>query len=126
MQVADIYKQMLLENGVEIIITDLTRSYFGDYHLVRLEITCRADARACSCGGETANTSPVQGAEYRRIVEKMGVPSAEVETARESLVRDFLNNSLAYLSSPDFPAKLAGAVSRQLKKAQPSYAEIKS
>jgi len=45
----------------------------------------------------------------------MGVPSAEVEMVRESLVRDFLNNSLKYLSAADFPAKLAESAASKPK-----------
>jgi len=122
-QPADIYSQLKLDNGLEIIIRDLTRVYFGDYHLVRLEIVCRMgkDSETDAAFGPTGDNP----AEFRRIVEKMGVPSAEIEAARELLIQDFLSNSLAYLSAADFPAKLARSVSRQPKKIVRTFAEKK-
>lgn len=119
MQPADIYRRMVLDNGLEIVITDQSRVYFGDYHLVRLEIICRA-GRA----GAVAIAGP--GAELRRVVERMGVPSAAVEAARESLVNDFLSTSLTYMNAPDFPAKLASITLKQAKKVTPRYAEKKA
>ena len=121
MQTVDIYRQMSLDNGLEIIIRDLTRVYFGDYHLVRLEIICRSS----SGGVETITSSAAAPVEFRRIVERMGVPSAEIETVRDVLIQDFLNNSLAYLNAADFPAKLAQSVLRQPKKIIRSFAEKK-
>jgi len=123
LQPADIYRQMSLDNGLEIIIRDLSRVYFGDYHLVRLEITCRTGK-----GFATDDDIGLSGdvpAEFRRIVEKMGVPSSEIEAARELLIQDFLSNSLAYLSAADFPVKLARSVSRQSKKIVRTFAEKK-
>jgi hypothetical protein len=114
-----IYRQMVLDNGLEIVITDQSRVYFGDYHLVRLEIICRA-------GGDAAAAIAGPGAELRRVVERMGVPSAAVEAARESLVNDFLSTSLTYMSAPDFPAKLASTTLKQAKKVTPRYAERKA
>jgi hypothetical protein len=113
-----IYRQLVLENGLEIVFTDHSRVYFGDYHLVRLEIVCRA--------GEPAATAAAgHGGEFRRVVERMGVPSAAVDATRESLVQDFLSTSRAYLNAPDFPAKLAAATLRQQpKKVTPRYGEI--
>lgn len=125
MQPADIYRRMVLDNGLEIVISDRTRVYFGDYHLVRLEITCRTGEGAGP--GEGAPPEAVAGlvAEFSRVVERMGVPSAAVESARESLVNDFLATSLAYLNAPDFPAKLAHATLRQPKKITHQYGENK-
>jgi len=90
----------------------MTRVYFGDYYRVRLAITCRpTDMKKLN--GVLDSTDPVP--EFQRVVEKMGVPSAEVEMVRESLVRDFLNNSLKYLSAADFPAKLAESAASKPK-----------
>lgn len=112
MQPSGFYRQLVLDNGLEIIVRDMSRVYFGDYHRVRLAITCRPIDMNMRYGA-LASTDPVP--EFHRVVEKMGVPSAEVEMVRESLVRDFLNNSLQYLSATDFPAKLAASAARKPK-----------
>lgn len=112
MQPSELYRQLLLDNGLEILVRDMSRVYFGDYHRVRLEITCRlTDVTHLNAIVDFADSFP----EFRRIVEKMGVPSAEVEAARETLVQDFLDNSLKYLSAADFPAKLAESAARKPK-----------
>ena len=123
MQSTDIFRQITLGNGLEIIIRELTRVYFGDYHLVRLEIVCRACMGAAAAGADAlTGAKPV---EFRRLVERMGVPSADIQGTRQLLVQDFLNNSLAYLSAADFPAKLARSVSRQPKKITRTFVETK-
>ncbi len=113
MQYKDIYRQLTLENGLQIVIVDLSRNYFGDYCHVRLEICCALSRDEGMSGADTAV--------MRRIVEKMGVPSAEVEAAKESLVKDFLNNSISYLSLPDFPKRLSVACSVRQGKAFVGY-----
>lgn len=115
---------MLLDNGVTIAIRDFTKVYFGDYFLVWLEVTCQAPDAGLACAAETSATA-AQGAVFRRVLKKMGVPSAEIETAKETLVRDFLDNSLAYISSADFPAKLASSALLKPAKVSHKYAESK-
>jgi len=112
LQSSGFYRHLVLDNGLDILVRDMTRVYFGDYHRVRLAITCRPTGMM-KLHGVLDSTDPVP--EFHRVVEKMGVPSAEVEMVRESLVRDFLNNSLKYLSAADFPAKLAESAARKPK-----------
>ena len=112
MQSSGFYRQLILDNGLEILVRDMTRVYFGDYHHVRLAIICRP-TEMDKLYGAPDSTDLVP--EFHRVVEKMGVPSAEVEVVRESLFRDFLNNSLKYLSAADFPEKLAESAARKPK-----------
>lgn len=126
MQPADIYRQMVLDNGVEIVISDLSRNYFGDYHLVRLEIVCRTASGDRVSVGDVRPSAGVQKAEFRKVVERMGVPSGEVESVRAALVQSFLDHSLVYMNAPDFPAKLSASVFLKPKMAKPRYAESKA
>ncbi len=121
MQSAQVYRQVVLENGVEIVARDLTRNYFGDYHLVRLEITFGS-----SGSGEELHGCDAQKPSFRKVVEKMGVPTCDVEAVKESLVENFLAHSLAYLSAPDFPEKLAASAHLQPKKVKHRYTERRS
>jgi hypothetical protein len=36
----------------------------------------------------------------------MGVPSADVESTKNSLLKDFHQNALSYISSEEFPKKM--------------------
>jgi hypothetical protein len=97
---------------VLITIRDLTRAYFGDYHHIRLEVTCRV-----------GRDHPTEDAVFQRVIEKMGVPTADIDSIRDSLVDDFLSASRAYLCSPDFPEKLARFASRQPQRTFRRYGE---
>ena len=100
------YRNIVLANGIELVISDLSRTYFGDYHLVRLEFFCRMQSSGGGSGSDSAEVG------FRRIVERMGVPSAKVDEVREQLLEAFLTSSRNYLNSPEFPAKLASYASR--------------
>jgi hypothetical protein len=88
-------------------IFDTTRRYYEDYHLVRLEIVCEVPLREEYFTGpeKMAEARRVLGdrAMYRRTVEKMGVPYAEIGQAREKLIDSFMVNALPYLSDEKFP-----------------------
>ena len=113
-------REISLPNGLTVSFHDLTRRYFGDYHQVRMEIVCKIpvlrelfedqeqyDAARSSLGEEV---------EYRRIEEKMGVPSKEIEQVMEGLFVNFSQNSLPYLSSAQFPLKMVRAEMGKIKK----------
>jgi hypothetical protein len=73
----------------------------------------QADLKGNVSEDQSANTSPV--AVYRRVLEKMGVPSAEVENVKEQLIADFEHTSLPYLQSSSFPEKLAALTKSPVK-----------
>jgi hypothetical protein len=103
-------QQIDLANGLSISVYDTTRRYYEDYHLVRLEFICRvpilieyfdnpvAFDEAKKLLGETAV--------YRRTCERMGVPFDGIESARETLIADFMKNALPYFTVESFPRKL--------------------
>jgi hypothetical protein len=99
-----------LPNGLTISVYDTTRRYYEDYHLVRLEFVCRVPLRV-----EYFNDPEVvieakkllgDAAVYRRTCEKMGVPFDGIGAARETLITDFMENSLPYFTVESFPRKL--------------------
>ena len=109
-----------LQNALVITIYDLTRLYYGDFHIVKLEITCPVSIHrelfdldadftdACRLLGDKVV--------YRRTVEQLGVPSTEIERVQQKLIDTFSDNSLRYFSSPDFPAKLVKAELKKFRK----------
>jgi isopropylmalate/homocitrate/citramalate synthase len=118
-----LYKQVNLANGLELLIYDQSRRYFGDYNHVKLEIRCTVNIPD-TVGTAQLNTEETRkflGDEvvYRRFLEKMGVPSIEVGLVKKKLVADFCEHSLSYLASPAFPGKLVAAELRRAQKRMP-------
>jgi len=97
---------LTLANGLQVNIYDLTKVYFGDYHQVRVKIVCSLDKDAVDWQQHCPEPVDLRSISYSRILEKMGVPSVEIDGVIKSLLRDFERNSLPYIAAADFPGKL--------------------
>ncbi|HWI40626.1 MAG TPA: hypothetical protein VNX25_03980 [Verrucomicrobiae bacterium] len=106
-----------LENGLDLIVTDRTRHYFGGYLVVRLELACEVPLEERFIPAELCRqaSARLRRVVFTRVLEKMGVLAADAGGVAERLLADFLSNSGRYLSSPAFPEKL---VRRELEKAR--------
>jgi len=108
-----------LSNGLEISIEDQTRNYFGDYHRVRVVITAHiaiamiADLSVAEREAATNQLGPT--ATYTKVLEKMGVGSADICSSRNDLLANFTHNSLPYLSEQSFPTKLVRSALQRSK-----------
>lgn len=102
-----------LENGLEVRLFDRTRNYYGDFHHVRLDVQCEMEINQLAVrDGLSADLLSALGGEklfYRRTLDKMGVPSGEVDAVRRHLVDNFVRHSLPYFSTPDFAERFARA-----------------
>lgn len=110
MQPEHIITEIKLYSGNILTVYDLTKVYFGDYYHVRLEIK-----------GEITSPNSEKTAVYHRMLEKMAVPSAIVDSALQSLLSEFVSNSLLYLNSPDFAEKFIAAHSSRKASAMQRY-----
>lgn len=112
-------REQTLPNGLTVSFYDQTRRYFGDYHLVKLEIVCNVPVIEEYFTGEDesreARALLGETVVYRRNVEQMGVPSTEIERVRGRLVADFEEHSLPYFAAPAFPQKLVAAELKKIK-----------
>ena len=109
-----------LKNGLQIIFTDASNRYFGDYYRVCVvaSILCNlselevanVDDEAFLCQAVAALGD--QFSVVKRF-ERMGVSSVDVENVRSALIDDFLRHASAYLSRPDY---LRSLVNAELKK----------
>ncbi|HJV64275.1 MAG TPA: hypothetical protein VJ550_00935 [Geomonas sp.] len=103
-------REVPLSNGLTLRFFDHTRRYFGDYHQVRIEISCELpltpdlfdDQAACAAALKVLGPS----VRYLKQVEHQGVATAAVQEAVERVIGDFLSHSLGYFQSPAFPKKL--------------------
>ena len=109
-----------LANGLEILIDDQTKRYFGDYHQVRLVVTALialADVSGLAPDElDRASAESGQLITHTRILEKMGVGSAEVPTVKQDLLSHFFDHALPYMEAEDFPLKMVHAAGRSRTK----------
>ncbi len=115
-------REIPLDNGLTFRFYDFTRRYYGDFFLVKLEVRCQVPLRreyfesaeafdaARALFGETFL--------FRRTLERMGVPAAEVGRVVEGLMANFEEHALAYLASPSFSARLVASQLSKTKRLQ--------
>jgi hypothetical protein len=103
-------KEIHLENGLTVSIHNHSHRYFGDYHRVRVEFTCEVPILEIYFSSQAAYAVAMESlgsaALFKRSVEQMAVPTAELESCLESIIGNFSNHSISYLASTDFPRKL--------------------
>jgi len=92
------FRSETLANGISVDFFDRSNRYFGDYHRVRIET-------------HISVPRPDQGEPLIkvRILERMGVPGAEVAAVRLQLCDDFWSHASGYLGRPDYPDRLLAA-----------------
>lgn len=113
-----------LPNGLTIELFDRSNRYFGDYWHLDLEARCQVSLAAAGLAGEElTRASGLVGetVEYRRRLEKMGVPTAEVAATRDALVASFLASARSYLGSPGFPGRLVRGRLEEARRPQRPY-----
>ena len=104
------YYELIISGNSIVRFFDHSSIYFGDYHHVRLVARCEFELPGCQKtvpGGPVIEETRLNPAVYTRTLERMAVPSAAVDDAKRALIEDFRGNTLPYLSSPDFPSKMA-------------------
>jgi len=113
------FRTIELDNGLCLELRDQSNRYFGDYHRIKIEVSCDIPLRGEFFGGnpddpqlQTARRLYGDSLRFERSLERMGVAGAEVENVREELVESFLKSSAAYLEHPEFVARY---VQRQLQ-----------
>lgn len=115
------YAEIDLPGNYSVKIYDHSRVYFGDYFRVALEVRCEIPlpVKTDKSANEVGETLDV--AVYCRYLEKMAVPSAEVDDVRMALIAEFRRNSLPYLATPDFPVKMVARTLRLQTNVKKSY-----
>ena len=111
------FKQARLENGLELSFSDVSNRYFGDYHRICIVATLAFPLERLVDDELRRRASAVFGQrlEVTKRLERMGVPSAELEQTRSAMVSDFLRHAASYLDRPDFPRRLVAAELRKVR-----------
>ena len=102
-------RRIILPNSLHLVCRDESRRYFGDYHLVRVLLSLSVpleprffkDEDECRVARSLLSDPVV----YCRSAERMGVPTADVETVRTVLVDDLLRHAGKYFGSAQFPVR---------------------
>ena len=102
----NLFHPLKLSNGLILSICDQTRAYFGDYHLVKLEINFSLDDIVGDRKLSGADCSVLRRLNYNCCLERMGVHSSAVASVKNVLLQDFETNSLPYMSAAEFPQRL--------------------
>lgn len=98
-----------LGGGLSARLRDATRHYFGGYYHVRIEVGADVPLSVSSFAGpaeyEAARRLLGERICFRRVLEKMAVPEADIAAVRQGLLEAFDTNMLPYLSRSDFPER---------------------
>lgn len=104
-----IIKTYNLENQITAKITDETERYFGEYFNVILRLLAPIKIEKNFFNDENifieAKYLLGDSITYSRIIEKKAVYEKDLEIVKESVIKDFEINSLAYLSRKSFVVK---------------------
>lgn len=111
-------REILLANGLTVRFFDHTRRYFGDYHQVRVNIICDVPLTAELFDDDDSYRSALKhlgdNVQYLKEIEHQGVPTAATVETLQRVIQQFVDTSMGYFQSAEFPRKLAQS---QLKKA---------
>jgi hypothetical protein len=104
------FRQIKLANGLTVCFYEHTHRYFGDYHRIRIDITCQIPVLEeyfdSHLDWEKALRHLGKAVEFRRSIEQMGVPTAELRANLESAVDNFCAHAIQYITAIDFPRKV--------------------
>jgi hypothetical protein len=103
-----------LDNGLELIFTDLSNRYYGNFYQIKIDVLStirltdsflhasdlseKEQVRAKNRFGDTLET--------HQELKRMGVAGSDVAKVTKEMVQQFLDTSLPYMSIADFPARL--------------------
>lgn len=103
------FRSETLANGLSAAFFDQSNRYFGDYHRVRVEVRI-----------SVPHPDRAEPLVKVLILERMGVPGAEVATVRRQLCDNFWDHASGYLGRPDYPARLLAAEQQNRRRALPA------
>jgi len=111
-------REVPLTNGLTVRFFDATRRYFGDYHKVRIKISCEVPVTPNlfedAASYETALKHLGKSVQYVKEVEQQGVPTADTAGAAENVIRHFMEHSLGYFQSEAFPRKFVQSEAKRV------------
>jgi len=112
-------REIPLANGLTVRFYDATRRYFGDYHQVRVTISCEVplaeDLFEDAAAFQSAQKLLGDRVQYLKEVEHQGVAGEATGDAVERVIRQFEEHSLGYFQNEAFPRKLVQSELNRLR-----------
>lgn len=115
----ELIETLNLQNGLVLSIYDLSRRIASD--TVKVELSFRMKVKVLdsffAAPDDHLQLTRIFGDEltYEHKMERTFVPDTEETSTRAELLETFKNNSLHYLSSPNFARKMALSLLRDIK-----------
>ena len=126
----NVVREIPLANGLTVRFTDATRRYFGDYHQVRVAISCEVPLTA-----ELFDTQPAFEAalkllgsrvSYLKQVEHQGVPTLSTAETVQKVIQQFIDHSLSYFETAAFPRRLVQSELNRLRTKSNSFVPLRA
>ncbi len=111
-----IMEEIVLKNGVRMVVEDKTCVLTGDLYMVHFEFTTYVDL-----GDEDAELkSFCQGtqAKLTRVFKKPAIHERDVDEVRASMKASFLASNLPYMENPKFAARFKAKLLRDFQEAE--------
>ena len=126
----NIIREIPLANGLTVQFVDATRRYFGDYHQVRVEISCEVPLTR-QLFEDPADYDPAlkllgSTVRYLKQIEHQGVPTLGTADAVQKVIQQFIDHSLSYFASPDFPRRLVATELNRVRAKAKSFVPLRA
>lgn len=126
----NLIREIALANGLTLRFFDTTRRYFGDYHQVRIAISCEVPLTADLFDDAKEYEAAVKllggKVEYLKKVEQQGVATEAIAGAVENVIQQFIENSLGYFDTDNFPKRLVQTELNRVRGRAKSFVPLRS
>jgi len=126
----NVVREIPLANGLTIRFTDATRRYFGDYHQVRVSVSCEVPLTADLFEDQPSFEAAVKllGVKvlYLKKVEHQGVPTLGTAEAVGKVIQQFMDHSLSYLETEAFPRRFVQSELNRVRARSKSYVPLRA
>ncbi|MDF1579148.1 MAG: hypothetical protein P1P74_00030 [Desulfuromonadales bacterium] len=107
-----VFRTIALNGGLTLQVVDHSNRYFGDYHRIKLVISCELPLTAASIPEAWRERAAEvrerlgESLHFERSMERMGVAGDAVAAVKEEMLASFLTSTGHYLARPAFVARL--------------------
>jgi hypothetical protein len=126
----NIIREIPLANGLTVSFADATRRYFGDYHQVRVEVSCEVPLSAGLFDDQPSYEAALKllGAKvcYLKKVEHQGVPTLGTAAAVQKVIQQFIDHQLSYFGSQAFPRRFVQSELNRVRTRAASYVPLRA
>jgi hypothetical protein len=118
-----ILETIVLDSELSVTLLDQTSHYFGGYFHVKVLAYCDIPLKLsyfeCEADFHNAEAKMGESIRFERVLEKMAVPEADIESVRNQLMQAFHDTTKTYLSVPDFASRFVCSEYKKCLKKSP-------